>query len=254
MYSERIITPDHWTRSYKLLLYVAYSRAVRRRRPRQLGGRTKTTLNKTFQTKTPDKSPRQEPPGTKTNLPVKTYVHACMHVLLKIGRFRDVSRTLVGVPRCVTMCDRGGGSKLVQNSVTYFMDGPHDCVHVCLGVCVWDLWVLVCVLICVRMAASVCLYVCLRLRVHVCVIICVRMVACMCACGVLLRHFRHFNYYEAGLLLERSSSDTQWVRQPVSLKDYDRLIFYDNYNCMAWSITPMSDAQSIERLPTTDKL
>src|SRR6218665_3035018 len=27
-------------------------------------------------------------------------------------------------PRCVTKCDRGGGSKLVQNSVTYFMDGP----------------------------------------------------------------------------------------------------------------------------------
>ena len=28
-----------------------------------------------------------------------------------------------GVPRCVTKCDRGRGSKLVQNSVTYFMDG-----------------------------------------------------------------------------------------------------------------------------------
>ena len=29
-----------------------------------------------------------------------------------------------GVPRCVTKCDRERGSKLVQNSVTYFMDGP----------------------------------------------------------------------------------------------------------------------------------
>ena len=28
------------------------------------------------------------------------------------------------VPRCVTKCDRGRESKLVQNSVTYFMDGP----------------------------------------------------------------------------------------------------------------------------------
>jgi len=31
---------------------------------------------------------------------------------------------LKGVPRCVTMCDREEGSKLVQNSMTYFMDGP----------------------------------------------------------------------------------------------------------------------------------
>ena len=28
------------------------------------------------------------------------------------------------VPGCVTMCDRGRGSKLAKNSVTYFMDGP----------------------------------------------------------------------------------------------------------------------------------
>ena len=27
-----------------------------------------------------------------------------------------------GVPGCVTKCDRGGGSKLAKNSVTYFMD------------------------------------------------------------------------------------------------------------------------------------
>jgi len=34
--------------------------------------------------KLPDKStPGLEPPRTKTNLPVKTYV--CMHVLLKLG-------------------------------------------------------------------------------------------------------------------------------------------------------------------------
>ena len=31
---------------------------------------------------------------------------------------------LGGVPGCVTKCDRGRGSKLAKNSVTYFMDGP----------------------------------------------------------------------------------------------------------------------------------
>ena len=36
---------------------------------------------------------------------------------------RDVWRNL-GVPGCVTKCDRGRGSKLAKNSVTYFMDGP----------------------------------------------------------------------------------------------------------------------------------
>src|SRR6218665_2440910 len=35
----------------------------------------------------------------------------------------------MGCPRCVTKCDRGkGGSKLVKNSVTYFMDGPKQAV------------------------------------------------------------------------------------------------------------------------------
>src|SRR6218665_2904331 len=29
-----------------------------------------------------------------------------------------------GVPGCVTKCDRGEGSQLAKNSVTYFMDGP----------------------------------------------------------------------------------------------------------------------------------
>ena len=29
-----------------------------------------------------------------------------------------------GVPGCVTKCDRGKGSKLAKNNVTYFMDGP----------------------------------------------------------------------------------------------------------------------------------
>src|SRR6218665_3860250 len=29
-----------------------------------------------------------------------------------------------GGPECVTKCDRGRGSNLAKNSVTYFMDGP----------------------------------------------------------------------------------------------------------------------------------
>ena len=29
-----------------------------------------------------------------------------------------------GGPRFVTVCDRGGGSKIIKKSVTYFMDGP----------------------------------------------------------------------------------------------------------------------------------
>ena len=28
------------------------------------------------------------------------------------------------IPGCVTKCDRGRGSKLAKNGVTYFMDGP----------------------------------------------------------------------------------------------------------------------------------
>ena len=38
---------------------------------------------------------------------------------------REGPRTVTyfrGAPRCVTNCDRGGVSKLVQNSVMYFMD------------------------------------------------------------------------------------------------------------------------------------
>ena len=31
---------------------------------------------------------------------------------------------LLGVPGCVTKCDKAGWSKLAKNSVTYFMDGP----------------------------------------------------------------------------------------------------------------------------------
>src|SRR6218665_1319906 len=46
-----------------------------------------------------------------------------------------------GVPGCVTKCDRGRGSKLAKNSVTYFMDGPCRpmciCTYVCTYVCIY---------------------------------------------------------------------------------------------------------------------
>ena len=33
----------------------------------------------------------------------------------------------------MTVCDRGGGVKMVKNSVTYFMDGPYCDKHEELG-------------------------------------------------------------------------------------------------------------------------
>src|SRR6218665_1274764 len=76
--------------------------------------------DKTFQTKTRTKLPEQKPRELRKP-PVKTYV--CMHVLLKIQGPRCVTY-FKGVRRCVTKYDRGRGSKLVKNSMTYFMDGP----------------------------------------------------------------------------------------------------------------------------------
>src|SRR6218665_1405433 len=40
------------------------------------------------------------------------------------GVFRGCDVLYGGSAMCVTKCDRGRGSKLVKNSVTYFMDGP----------------------------------------------------------------------------------------------------------------------------------
>ena len=71
-----------------------------------------------------DKQLRTKPRGQK---PLWAKIYVCMHVLLKIRGFRDVWHTLgEGGSRDVWQCvtGGGGGSKLVQNSVTYFMDGP----------------------------------------------------------------------------------------------------------------------------------
>ena len=43
--------------------------------------------------------------------------------LLNIGG-PEMCDVLLGVPGCLTKCDRGRGSKLAKNSLTYFMDGP----------------------------------------------------------------------------------------------------------------------------------
>jgi len=96
----------------------------------QIWGRTKTTPDKTFQTRNPGQ-----------NLTVKNlrelrknplYVCTCMyalHVLLKIGGGpRCVSRPTLGGSRDVWQSDRGRESKLVQNSATYFMNGPYVCL------------------------------------------------------------------------------------------------------------------------------
>ena len=73
----------------------------------------------------PDKKPGQNShnknPHELRQTPCKDVF---MHVLLKIGSPRCVTY-FREVPRCVTKCDRGRVSKLVQNSVTYFMDGPY---------------------------------------------------------------------------------------------------------------------------------
>src|SRR6218665_972551 len=71
----------------------------------------------------PDKRPPDKPPNKSPRELTQRHVHVglCMHVLLKIGG-SEMCDILQEVPRCVTKFDRGRESKLVQNSVTYFMD------------------------------------------------------------------------------------------------------------------------------------
>ena len=44
-------------------------------------------------------------------------------LLLPLNFFQKCDILLGGL-RFVTVCDWGGGSKIIKNSVTYFMDGP----------------------------------------------------------------------------------------------------------------------------------
>ena len=82
------------------------------------GGRTKTTPDKTFQTE----NPRQNP-SVKNLCELRTmYMYVCMYYY-KLG-VREVRRILWGPEMCDSVTE-GGGSKLVQNSATYSMDGPN---------------------------------------------------------------------------------------------------------------------------------
>src|SRR6218665_1425793 len=75
------------------------------------------------------KAPRTKPPGQKPReqLRENSYMGLLSGFfvlgLLKIGG-SEMCDVRLGVPGCVTKCDRGRGSKLAKNSMTYFMDGP----------------------------------------------------------------------------------------------------------------------------------
>src|SRR6218665_399782 len=75
----------------------------------------------------PGQNPRTNTPRKiKRELVQRAFVQVfCTRPTKNRGRGpRCVTYFLEEVPGCVTKCDRGGGSKLAQNSVTYFMDGP----------------------------------------------------------------------------------------------------------------------------------
>src|SRR6218665_2595822 len=78
----------------------------------------------------PDKRPHDKTPWTKPPRTIErefvqeAFVRGFVLGLLKIGGGPRCVTYFRGVPGCVTKCDRGGGSKLAKNSVTYFMDGP----------------------------------------------------------------------------------------------------------------------------------
>src|SRR6218665_1726166 len=73
---------------------------------------------------------RTKPPGQK--LPRTIEIEFVQGTFVKDfctrptkNRGSEMCDVFSGVPGCVTKCDRGGGSKLAKNSVTYFMDGPY---------------------------------------------------------------------------------------------------------------------------------
>src|SRR6218665_2489850 len=78
----------------------------------------------------PVKRPSDETPGQKPPRTIEREFVQGAFVRLFCTRpikNRGVSRCVtyfVGIPGCVTNCDREEESKLAKNSVTYFMDGP----------------------------------------------------------------------------------------------------------------------------------
>src|SRR6218665_2900511 len=73
---------------------------------------------------TPDKPPGQNPPEQLREFVEEVFVRVFVLGRLKNGGPRCVTH-FWGIPGCVTKCDRGRGSKLAKNSVTYFMDGRY---------------------------------------------------------------------------------------------------------------------------------
>ena len=71
--------------------------------------------------KSPDKNPHEQ---LRENLYRGLLSGLFVLSLLKMGG-SEMCDVLLAVPGCVTKCDRGRGSKLAKNSVTYVMDGPH---------------------------------------------------------------------------------------------------------------------------------
>src|SRR6218665_1637425 len=72
------------------------------------------------------KPPGQKPPRTiEIEFVPGTFVRDfCTRTTKNWGGSEMCDVLSGGVPGCVTKCDRGEGSKLAKNSVTYFMDGP----------------------------------------------------------------------------------------------------------------------------------
>src|SRR6218665_88876 len=92
-----------------------------RRRYGQKPPRTKSYRQKNPGQKSPDKSPREQ---LRENLYRGFLSGFFVLGLLKIGGSEMCDILLGGFRGCVTKCDRGRGSKLAKNNMTYFMDDP----------------------------------------------------------------------------------------------------------------------------------
>src|SRR6218665_3739555 len=85
--------------------------------------------------------PRQNPPGQNPREQLRENLYRGLLSgffvlgILKVGGSK-MCVVLLGVPGCVTKCDRRRGSKLARNSVTYFMGGPQQ-PHLIISVTRW---------------------------------------------------------------------------------------------------------------------
>src|SRR6218665_2552176 len=85
------------------------------------GNGQKPPWTKLSRQKTPDKPPGQKPPLTiEIEFVQGVLVRMFCTRPTKMGGPRCVTY-FSGVPGCVTKCDRGRGSKLARNNVTYFL-------------------------------------------------------------------------------------------------------------------------------------